>query len=126
MPLTHWVSRIAVTTCIDQLRKQKVRPELRWADLSEKEAEVLDNVLTSSEVDDVPGSIAARELVGRLLEQLSPADRAVITMLDLEQKSVAEIKNLTGWGTSMIKVRAYRARRKLRKLLEQLEQKERK
>ena len=44
---THWVSRIAVTTCIDQLRAQKRRPEFRWADLSEQEAEVLDSVLTS-------------------------------------------------------------------------------
>src|SRR6478736_6004172 len=47
VPFTHWVSRIAVTTCIDQLRSQKRRPEFRWADLSEKEADVLDNVLTN-------------------------------------------------------------------------------
>src|ERR1700758_5733237 len=47
VPFPHWVSRIAVTTCIDQLRAQKRRPEFRWADLSENEAEVLDNVLTS-------------------------------------------------------------------------------
>ncbi len=33
VPFTHWVSRIAVTTCIDQLRAQKRRPEFRWADL---------------------------------------------------------------------------------------------
>ena len=46
VPFPHWVSRIAVTTCIDQLRAQKRRPEFRWADLSENEAEVLDAVLT--------------------------------------------------------------------------------
>src|SRR5271157_267359 len=42
VPFTHWVSRIAVTTCIDQLRTQKRRPEFRWADLPENEAEVLE------------------------------------------------------------------------------------
>src|SRR3954466_5619319 len=47
VPFTHWVSRIAVTTCIDHLRSQKRRPEFRWADLSENEADVLDAVLTS-------------------------------------------------------------------------------
>lgn len=125
MPLPHWVSRIAVTTCIDQLRHQRRRPELRWADLSEDEAEVLDAVLSGSDGADATEAMAAKELVGRLLEQLSPADRTVITLLDLEQKSVAEIRELTGWGTSMIKVRAFRARRKLRKLFEQLERKER-
>src|SRR5476649_1347379 len=47
VPFPHWVSRIAVTTCIDHLRAQKRRPEFRWADLSETEAEVLDNVITN-------------------------------------------------------------------------------
>lgn len=124
MPLTHWVSRIAVTTCIDHLRFQQRRPELRWADLSENEAEVLDAVLAGSDGTDATDALAAKELVGRLLEQLAPADRTVITLLDLEQKSVAEIQALTGWGSSMIKVRAFRARRKLRKLFEKLERKE--
>ncbi|MDI1319290.1 MAG: sigma-70 family RNA polymerase sigma factor, partial [bacterium] len=63
VPFPHWVSRIAVTTCIDQLRAQKRRPEFRWADLSENEAEVLDHVLTD-ERDVTPGdALAARELV---------------------------------------------------------------
>src|SRR5471032_1030042 len=70
VPFTHWVSRIAVTTCIDQLRAQQRRPEFRWADLSENEAEVLDNVLTD-ERDILPGdALAARELVHKLLDQL--------------------------------------------------------
>jgi RNA polymerase sigma factor (sigma-70 family) len=31
-PITHWVSRLALTTCLDRLRAQKVRPEVRRAD----------------------------------------------------------------------------------------------
>lgn len=125
VPFPHWVSRIAVTTCIDQLRAQKRRPEFRWADLSENEAEVLDAVLTDDR-DDLPGdAMAARELVHKLLGQLKPADRTVLQLLDLEQKSIAEISRLTGWGQSMIKVRAFRARRKLQKLFQELQSKER-
>jgi RNA polymerase sigma factor (sigma-70 family) len=124
VPFTHWVSRIAVTTCIDQLRAQKRRPEFRWADLSENEAEVLDNVLADTNSEAPSDSIAARELVARLLEQLGPEDRTVIRLLDLEQKSVAEIAALTGWGQSMIKVRAFRARRKLQKLFQALQTQE--
>jgi RNA polymerase sigma-70 factor (ECF subfamily) len=120
VPFTHWVSRIAVTTCIDQLRAQKRRPEFRWADLSENEAEVLDNVLSDTSAETPSDSMAARELVHKLLDQLAPADRTVIQLLDLEQKSVAEISKLTGWGQSMIKVRAFRARRKLQKLFQEL------
>lgn len=124
VPFPHWVSRIAVTTCIDQLRAQKRRPEFRWADLSEIEAEVLDNVLSDTTTDTPNDALAARELVHQLLDQLGPEDRTVIQLLDLEQKSVAEIATLTGWGQSMIKVRAFRARRKLQKLFQELQTRE--
>ena len=124
VPFTHWVSRIAVTTCIDQLRAQKRRPELRWADLSETEAEVLDNVLSDTTLESPGDALAARELVQKLLSQLKPEDQTVIRMLDLEQKSIAEISAITGWGQSMIKVRAFRARRKLQKLFQELQNKE--
>ena len=124
VPFPHWVSRIAVTTCIDHLRAQKRRPEFRWADLSEDEAAVLDAVLTS-ESDQAPDdALAARELVNKLLGQLNPADRLVLQLLDLEQKTVAEIRALTGWNSSLIKVRAFRARRKLQKLFKELQRKE--
>lgn len=124
VPFPHWVSRIAVTTCIDQLRAQKRRPEFRWADLSENEAEVLDHVLTD-EHDVAPGdALAARELVHKLLGQLKPDDRLVIQLLDLEQKTIAEISALTGWNQTLVKVRAFRARRKLQKLFQELQSKE--
>ncbi|MHB9008257.1 MAG: RNA polymerase sigma factor, partial [Limisphaerales bacterium] len=37
VPLEHWVSRIAVNTCFNELDRERVRPELRWEDLSEEE-----------------------------------------------------------------------------------------
>lgn len=124
VPFPHWVSRIAVTTCIDQLRAQKRRPEFRWADLSEGEAEVLDAV-TADESGAAPDeALAARELVHRLLDELKPEDRMVVQLLDLEQKTIAEISALTGWNPSLVKVRAFRARRKLQKLFLELKKKE--
>ncbi|MDR1011821.1 MAG: sigma-70 family RNA polymerase sigma factor [Opitutaceae bacterium] len=125
MPLPHWVSRIAVTTCIDHLRAQKRRPEFRWADLSETEAGVLDNVITNENDISAGDALAARELIHKLLAQLKPEDRMVIQMLDLEQKTLAEISALTGWNTTLIKVRAFRARRKLQKFFQELKKKER-
>jgi RNA polymerase sigma factor (sigma-70 family) len=124
VPFPHWISRIAVTTCIDHLRAQQRRPEYRWADLPESQAEVLDHVL-SDDRDVAPGdAMAARELVDRLLGQLKPDDRLVIQLLDLEQKTLAEISELTGWNQTLIKVRAYRARRKLQKLFQELKSQE--
>lgn len=125
VPFTHWVSRIAVTTCIDHLRAQKRRPEFRWADLSEREAEVLDAVMTNENEVAANDAIAAHELVHKLLAQLKPDDQLVLRLLDLEQKSLAEISALTGWNLTLIKVRAFRARRKLQKLFQDLQRKER-
>jgi len=125
VPFPHWVSRIAVTTCIDHLRSQKRRPEFRWADLSEGEAEVLEAVMTNENEVAPDAALEAHELVHRLLGQLNPDDQLVVRLLDLEQKSIAEISELTGWNGSLVKVRAFRARRKLRKLFETLERKER-
>ncbi len=124
VPFPHWVSRIAVTTCIDQLRAQKRRPEFRWADLPEEQAEMLDHVL-SDDREAIPGdALAARELVQRLLGQLKPDDRLVIQLLDLEQKTLVEISALTGWNQTLVKVRAFRARRKLQKMFQELQQQE--
>ena len=125
VPFSHWVSRIAVTTCIDHLRAQKRRPEFRWADLSENEAEVLDAVLTNENEVAANDALAARELVNKLLDELKPEDRLVLQMLDLERKTLVEISEVTGWSTTLIKVRAFRARRKLQKLFKQLQKKER-
>lgn len=125
VPLAHWVSRIAVTTCIDALRAQKRRPELRWADLSEGEADALDAVLTREDAADTADALASHELLHKLLDELSPSDRMVLQLLDLEQKTLVEIRDITGWNLTLIKVRAFRARRKLQKLFQRLSQKER-
>ncbi|NBR59600.1 MAG: sigma-70 family RNA polymerase sigma factor, partial [Opitutaceae bacterium] len=94
VPFPHWVSRIAVTTCIDQLRAQQRRPEFRWADLSEQETQVLDAVLTDGREPRPGDALAARELVDKLLAQLKPDDQLVIQLLDLEQKTIVEISAL--------------------------------
>jgi RNA polymerase sigma factor (sigma-70 family) len=125
VPFPHWVSRIAVTTCIDQLRMQQRRPEFRWADLSENEADLLQAVLRDESAQAPDDALAAHELVHKLLDQLKPADRLVLQLLDLEQKTIAEICELTGWNASLVKVRAFRARRKLQKLFIDLKRKER-
>src|SRR3954463_3381616 len=125
VPFPHWVSRIAVTTCIDHLRAQKRRPEFRWADLSENEAEGLDAVMTNENEVPANDALAASELVHKLLGQLKPDDHLVIRLLDLEEKTIAEIAGLTGWNQSLIKVRAFRARRKLQKLFQELQKRER-
>jgi len=120
VPLEHWVSRIAVNTCLNQIASEKVRPELRHADLSEEEQAVVQNLAASSEELAPDRQFASRQLVEHLLDLLKPAERLVIDLLYLQQRSVAEIRQLTGWSTSLIKVRAFRARRKMKDQLNKI------
>jgi RNA polymerase sigma-70 factor, ECF subfamily len=120
-PFPHWVSRIAVNTCLNELRSEKARPELRWADLGEEQAEALERVLDRSTAMPIDQDVATRDLADRLLETLPARDRLILTMLDLEERSVADVSELTGSPEAVVKVRAFRARRKLRKEMERLE-----
>lgn len=122
MPFPNWVSRIAVTTCIDHLRAQKRRPEWRLADLSQEEADMLNASTPDQNAEDPADVATSSELVSKLLDTLGATDRTVITMLDLQQQSLAEISEKTGWSQTMIKVRAFRARRKLQRAFARLQE----
>ena len=76
VPLEHWVSRIAINTCLNQLAAEKARPELRWADLSEEQTEALEAVTAGPEELEPLQNLAAREIVEKLLAQLAPAGPA--------------------------------------------------
>ena len=114
-PFSHWVARIAVNECRNQLAAEKARPELRHADLSEEQTALLENLAASDEDQSPDRILVARDLVERLLEVLKPVERLVIDMLYLQEKTVAEIQELTGWTAATVKVRAFRARQKLRR-----------
>src|SRR5437763_1431490 len=74
VPLEHWVSRIAVNTCLNQIAAEQVRPELRYADLTEAEACVMEQLTSSSDDLNPDKRFAARELVEHLLEALKPVE----------------------------------------------------
>jgi len=122
-PLAHWVSRLAVTTCLDRLRAQKIRPELRLADLTPEESDIFDRSELESRTRDARDVIQARDLVDKLLSTLPPEERRLILMVDLEGRSLEEISQSTGWGISKVKMRLFRIRGQLRKLMEKLEEK---
>lgn len=54
----------------------------------------------------------------KALASLPPRDRLVLTLLHLQEHTVAQTAELTGWSQAMVKVQAHRARKKLKSLLE--------
>ena len=124
VPLEHWVSRIAVNTCLNQIESEKVRPELRYADLSEEEQAVVENLASSSEELAPDQRFASRQLVEHLLAALKPVERLAIDLLYLQGRSVEEIRKITGWSAALIKVRAFRARQKMKDQLAKISARE--
>jgi RNA polymerase sigma-70 factor (ECF subfamily) len=116
-PFEHWISRIAVRTALDHLRREKRRKnEVALPDLGEDVLDWLRSPDENSELD----SRAAAEFLHRAMQQLSPADRVVITMQELEGCSVKEIAAAMGVSGIAVRVRAVRARAKLKQALERL------
>lgn len=120
VPFEHWVSRLAVRTCLDALGAERSRPEWRMADLGDGEREWLDYLMHRQMGEPEARDVEAKAIVMRLMERLSAPDRLVLTLLDLEERSTQEIAQMTGWSRPMVKMRAMRARRKLRVVAEQL------
>jgi RNA polymerase sigma-70 factor (ECF subfamily) len=54
------------------------------------------------------------------METLAPEFRLVIQLLEIEERSIKEIHEMTGWSVPLIKVRAFRARAAMRKALARL------
>jgi RNA polymerase sigma-70 factor (ECF subfamily) len=110
-PFEHWILRITTYKCYDHLRKRR----RDGAGIS------VDAMLESGYEPSAPEHSAPHPDLERLhaaLAQLSPKERLVITLLELEERSLQEIASFTGWSVANVKVRAFRARAALRKLME--------
>ena len=119
-PFEHWLMRLATNTCYDFLRGHQRNREDSFTDLTREECDWLERNVAGTHRDSSSAD-AAKALVAKVLERLSPANRMVITLLELEDRPVREIAALTGWSESLVKVRAFRARAEMRRILGQMQ-----
>ncbi len=115
-PFGHWLARIA-TRVGYRYWKEKARQKVAEPFSLEEWDEVADDdqILERIEPD------RAADILHRLLAQLPPRDRLVLTMRYIEGCDVAETARRTGWTKTMVKVQALRARNKLKRLIERSE-----
>lgn len=112
-PFIHWLRKVAVRVGYRYWKKRDKERE-RTAPLTDFIGEI-----EAFEQDRLDNATRARELLGDLLQYLSPRDRLVLTLLYWDGYSMAEAAHLAGWSVSMVKVQAHRARNRLRKLIEE-------
>jgi RNA polymerase sigma-70 factor (ECF subfamily) len=110
-PFEHWLARLTVSACYDFLRRE--RRHRGQLSLDEMEFDTRD-----ISADAALSAGRARELVQWAMAKLSPDERLILTLLELDERSVRETASLTGWSESNVKVRAFRARQSLKKVLQ--------
>ena len=121
VPIGHWVSKIALNHCYNLLRAQRNRPDWRMADLSSEHSDVLESIATDPDRDPHPAeAIGAREIIHELMARLKPRERLLVQLLEIEDRTIEEVRQLTGWSAVLIRVGAHRARKKLNRLYREL------
>jgi RNA polymerase sigma-70 factor (ECF subfamily) len=117
-PFAHWLARITVSACYDFLRKERRVREQVSLDAVEFD-------LPDRNIDAALSAGRARELLEYAMRKLSADERLIVTLAEIEERSMREIAELTGWSESNVKVRAFRARQNLKRILEMTHEQER-
>ena len=109
-----WIYRIVVNKCYDHMRKRKRNPEFitdeqTWELISNRISVEPSVTLENSEIS---------KIIGILTEKLSPRQKAVFVLSDLEGMSNDEISEITGISKSAVKANLYHARKSISEKVE--------
>lgn len=119
----HWLARIAVNNCYDELRRRQKRAESLFTELSDDDGVWLETTLAPFSFDlhlKDQDKARAVEITDLLLDKLPAEDRLVLVLLHAEELSVREIAQLTGWSEAKVKIRAFRARQVARRTIKRV------
>lgn len=113
-----WLYRLTVNAALDYLRKRRRRPEARMADLSEQQMMTADAMAGAKANEDEKEKSRLREFVDSLLSRISPEDRLLLTLKEVEGLSLKELEKVYDVNENALKVRLFRARQRALKAFE--------
>ena len=102
-----WFYKILVNTCRSDFRKRK------------RQMPILENAFEPYAGSDPSDEYNARIWLERALSVLSPGDRALVVLYEIEGWSISEISKVERMPEGTIKSRLFRARRKMRDAIAQ-------
>ncbi len=120
--LITWIYKITVNECFDYLRKKKVRKLVYESDLSEDEVRRVEN--SEPVTNRPPGAdvtLASRDYVVKLMAKVSPEERNLLMLKEVEGYSVEELAGMLNMNENTIKVKLFRARQKLVKAAQRID-----
>jgi len=105
-----WVYAIATNLCYDKLKSNKHFS-------NSLPAEILNEVISNEDVEKKMIDSELGALITALTDELTPKQKIVFTLSDLEDLSTEEIVQITGMTANQIKSNLFLARQALRKKL---------
>lgn len=113
-----WLYRLTVNASYDYLRKQKRRKEALMTDLSEQQLFMADAAASRDAGQEESRKASIREFAQALLSEVSESDRVLLTMKEVEGRSLKELEKIYGVNENALKVRLFRARQRVLKAYE--------
>jgi RNA polymerase sigma-70 factor, ECF subfamily len=109
-----WMYRIVVNKCYDQLRRRKRKPE---SVIDEKAWNIVSNKIAQDPCSGFENREIA-QLISLLTEKLSPKQKAVFVLSDIEEMSGEEISLITGLSRTNVKANLHYARKRIAEMIE--------
>jgi RNA polymerase sigma-70 factor (ECF subfamily) len=110
-----WLYRLTVNAALDYLRKRRRRNESRMGDLSDQQVMMADAVAGMKHQVEETEKSKTREFVDCLLSRISPEDRLLLTLKEVEGLSLKELEKVYHVNENALKVRLFRARQRVLK-----------
>jgi RNA polymerase sigma-70 factor (ECF subfamily) len=115
--LGTWLYRIVYTKAIDQLRRRGREESLDEPAMDAQDATLGSAPTWSHPPDEILFGAETRAALDQALEMLTPTQRAVFALRELEGRSTAEVSHLLDLPVGTVRVYLHRARMRLRDLL---------
>lgn len=107
-----WLYRLTVNACYDYFRRKRRQVEVPMADISEEQAIAIDAVLSGKHSVEESQRESARELLEAVLNRVSPEDRILLVLKEIQGLSLKELSAVYRVNTNALKVRLFRARKR--------------
>jgi len=109
-----WIYKIVINKCYDQLRHKKrsreyVADEKTWQILSERISQMPSSQMENDET---------AKIIGMLTDKLSPKQKAIFILSEIEEMTSDEINEVTGISKTVIKANLYHARKSISAMIE--------
>ncbi|MBM3774115.1 MAG: sigma-70 family RNA polymerase sigma factor [Acidobacteria bacterium] len=108
-----WLYRLTVNAAYDYLRKRSRRGEFRIADLSEEQVRAADWAAGARMAQEEKDRKRIRDTVNRVLDAVSPKERILLLLKEVEGLSLRELAKIYGVKENALKVRLFRARQRI-------------